>query len=242
VADSEELRALRVVTVGIMVVAALLGLAFVSAGPATNETRVSAASDDLTTVVDPGPTSTTGVGAAAAAGSTTTTAPAVTTTPASTTAPADDPGALPQTDEQPSASGATFTAGVNGLWEAIHQDRPALGLPFFFPKSAYLQVKAISDPASDYQNRLIANFEEDVHSLHAQLGANATDAKLVGISVPNDQAVLVQPGEESNKLSYWRVYGTTLQYEVGGQTGSFPVTSLISWRGQWYVVHLGAIR
>ncbi len=89
---------------------------------------------------------------------------------------------------------------------------------------------------------MIANYEEDIHSLHAQLGADAADAKFVGITVPDDQAVLVQPGEESNKLSYWRVYGTTLQYEVDGQTGSFPVTSLISWRGQWYVVHLGAIR
>ena len=152
------------------------------------------------------------------------------------------PGALPQTDETPTASGATFTAGVEGLWEAIRQDEPELGLPFFFPASAYLQVKAIGDPASDYQNRLIANFEEDVHALHAQLGANAADATFVGITVPDDQAVLVQPGEESNKLSYWRVYGTTMQYEVDGQTGSFPVTSLISWRGQWYVVHLGAIR
>ena len=131
---------------------------------------------------------------------------------------------------------------MNALWEAIRQDQPELGLPFFFPKSAYLQVKAISDPATDYQNRLIANFEQDVHTLHAQLGPNAASAQFVGITVPDDQAVLVQPGEESNKLSYWRVYGTTMQYQVDGQTGSLPVTSLISWRGEWYVVHLGAIR
>jgi hypothetical protein len=174
-------------------------------------------------------------GAAPAA---TTTVPAATTT----TAPAADPGALPQTDEQPSASGATFTAGVGDLWEAIRQDKPELALPFFFPKSAYLQVKAISDPAGDYQNRLIANYEEDIHTLHAQLGADATNAQYVGISVPDSQAVFVQPGEESNKGSYWRVYGTTMQYQVDGQTGSFPVTSMISWRGEWYVVHLGAIR
>ena len=60
--------------------------------------------------------------------------------------------------------------------------------------------------------------------------------------MPDTQAVLVQPGEESNKLSYWRVYGTTLHYTEAGQANSFPVTSLISWRGQWYVVHLGEIR
>ena len=231
-ADGEELRAQRAVTVGIMLFAALVGTALVTLGPESAETPTVAV-------------------ASAGTGQLTTTTTTVTTTPvAPTSAPTttttatatDDPGALPQTDEKPTASGATFTAGVNGLWEAIRQDKPDLGLPFFFPKSAYLQVKAISDPASDYQKRLIANFEEDVHSLHAQLGTDAVDAKFVGITVPDDQAVLVQPGEESNKLSYWRVYGTTLQYEVDGQTGSFPVKSLISWRGQWYVMHLGAIR
>lgn len=225
--DSEEQRVQRAVTIGVVVIAALVGTALVALGPDAPAPRAVATA------------------AAGASPLTTTTAPVVATgtpsAPSSTTVP-DDPGALPQTDEQPTASGATFTAGVNGLWEAIRQDRPELGLPFFFPQRAYLQVKAIGDPAADYQDRLIANFEEDVHSLHAQLGANATDAKLVGVDVPTDQAVLVQPGEESNKLTYWRVYGTTLQYENDGVSGSLPVTSLISWRGQWYVVHLGAIR
>jgi hypothetical protein len=223
-----------------MLVAAVIGVVFVAAGTA-RVPRAAYRVDRLTTFVENAPTTSTppsgpSTTAAAAAASTTTTPLTTTTTPAA------DPGALPQTDEHPTASGATFTAGVDGLWEAIRQDRPELGLPFFFPESAYLQVKAIGDPAGDYQNRLIANFADDVHTMHAQLGADAANAKFVGITVPNDQAVFVQPGEESNKGSYWRVYGTTLQYELDGQTGSFPVTSLISWRGQWYVVHLGTIR
>src|SRR5256885_2345303 len=58
------------------------------------------------------------------------------------TSPAtDDPGALPQTDDKPVASGATFDAGVQGLWQAVQQDRPELAMPFFFPQRAYLQVK-----------------------------------------------------------------------------------------------------
>ena len=57
-----------------------------------------------------------------------------------------------------------------------------------------------------------------------------------------DQAVWVQPGAEYNKGSYWRVYGSRSHYTVDGQDHSFPVSSLISWRGQWYVVHLGEIR
>ena len=217
-----------------MLAAALVGIVLVSFGPDDPDlpsVTVAAAHGGVVTTTSPGPAPTTAPGPAP------TTAPSTTTTAA-----ADDPGAQPQTDERPSASGATFTAGVDDLWEAIKADDPARGYPFFFPQGAYLQVKAIGDPAGDYQNRLIANFDEDVHTLHAQLGPDAADAKFVGITVPDDQAVFVQPGEESNKGSYWRVYGSTLQYEVDGQTGSFPVTSLISWRGQWYVVHLGVIR
>src|SRR4051812_42356487 len=223
-----------------MLVAALLGILFVAWGPDDADrptVAVAAATDDVARVTTTPTVATTAPAGNAAA--TTTAAPATTTT---TVAAGTDPGALPQTDERPTASGATFTAGVDGLWEAIRQDKPELAMPFFFPKSAYLQVKAISDPAGDYENRLIANYEEDIHALHAQLGANAANAQYVGISVPDDQAVFVQPGEESNEGSYWRVYGTTMQYQVDGQTGSFPVTSMISWRGEWYVVHLGAIR
>jgi len=239
VPDAREERIQRGATFGVMLVAALVGIVFVTVGTARVPSSAHGV-DRLTTFVevDP-PTTTAAASTTVAAGTPTTTAPAATTT---TTTGGADPGALPQTDERPSASGATFAAGVEGLWEAVKQDKPELGYPFFFPKGAYLQVKDISDPAGDYQNRLIANFDQDVHDLHAQLGANAANAKFVGIDVPGDQAVFVQPGEEYNKGSYWRVYGTTLQYQVDGQTGSFPVTSLISWRGQWYVVHLGTIR
>jgi hypothetical protein len=231
---TDELRIQRAVTLAVMVMAAVVGTVLVVPGPddadppsvavAATDVRVSTSAlanrtDDATTT-------------------TASTAPPTTTT--STTAA--DPGALPQTDERPSASGTTFTAGVDDLWQAIRQDHPELARPFFFPKSAYLQVKAIDDPAGDYEQRLLTAYDEDIHSLHAQLGPNASNATFTGITVPDDQAVFVQPGEEYNKLPYWRVYGTTLHYELDGQTGSFPVTSLISWRGQWYVVHLGAIR
>ena len=228
----EEQRIEPAVTAGVLVVAALIGLALVSGGSASTTASVAGAVADRTVAIT---TTTT---------STIVSTPATTVAPVASTAPATtvDPGALPQTDERPVAGGAAFAAGVQGLWQAIQQDRPELAMPFFFPKRAYLQVKAISDPATDYQQRLIANYEEDIHTLHAQLGADAASAQFSGNDVPDSQAVLVQPGEESNKLSYWRVYGTTLRYTESGETNSFPVTSLISWRGQWYVVHLGQIR
>jgi hypothetical protein len=231
----EDERRARRDTIVVLVVAAVVGLVLVHLGDDRHPAPARAAAP-VVAAVAPTTTSTEPV--------TTTTAPAtaVTTTVPPTTASTTDPGALPQTDERPAASGATFTAGVQGLWQAVQQDRPELAMPFFFPQAAYLQVKAIADPATDYQQRLIANYGQDIHTLHSQLGADAAGAQFDSIDVPDAQAVLVQPGEESNKLSYWRVYGTTLHYTEDGQARSFPVTSLISWRGQWYVVHLGQIR
>jgi hypothetical protein len=219
---------------GVLAVATLIGVALVSLGPDRGSPTGFAAATSAPVDVATPSTTTIPVDPAA------TTAPAA--VPTTATPVGTDAGALPQTDEQPVASGATFAAGVQGLWQSIVRDDPDLAMPFFFPKRAYLQVKAISDPATDYEQRLIANYEQDIHTLHSQLGADAASAQFVGIDVPDGQAVLVQPGEESNKLSYWRVYGTTLRYSVNGTTNSFPVTSLISWRGEWYVVHLGEIR
>jgi hypothetical protein len=235
----EEQRVERVVTVGVLVAAALVGLALVSGGSEPVASPPIEAADQAVAVT---PTSTTVASRATTSPATAPATATATTTTAIAADAGDQPGALLQTDDKPVASGATFDTGVQGLWQAVQQDRPALGMPFFFPKAAYLQVKAIADPATDYEQRLIANYEQDIHTLHAQLGADAASVQFAGIDVPDAQAVLVQPGEESNKLSYWRVYGTTLRYTEDGQGNSFPVASLISWRGEWYVVHLGEIR
>ena len=143
--------------------------------------------------------------------------------------------------DKPTTQSAAFQARVQGLWQAIVTDAPAPGMPFFFPLSAYVQVKAISDPTGDWHTRLVANYGVDIDALHAKLGTGAARAQLVGIEVP-DAAQWILPGAESNKGSYWRVYGTVLRYSLDGVVSTFPVTSMISWRGEWYVVHLGAIR
>ena len=162
--------------------------------------------------------------------------------PPTTTTTQPDPGSLPQTQDKPTTSSPASTANVAALWQAIVTDDPIKAMPFFFPLGAYLQVKAISNPESDWRTRLVAAYVEDVHALHAKLGAKASTAQLVGMDVPESQAVWVPPGAEYNKGSYWRVYGAQLRYTADGQSGSFPIASLISWRGEWYVVHLNSIR
>jgi len=124
------------------------------------------------------------------------------------------------------------------LWAAIVAGEPA-ARSSFFPLSAYLQVKAISNPAADYRNRLIALYDLDIRALHRRVGSGAT---LLAVDVPDRSATWVTSGQEYNKGPYWRVYGTRVRYRtVSGNEGSFGIFSLISWRGQWYVVHLGPI-
>lgn len=150
-----------------------------------------------------------------------------------------DPGLLPQTHVLPDPGDPTFQAGAQDLWQAIVTGDPTTALPFFFPETAYLQVKAISNPSADYRNRLIDWYRLDIGAAHALLGANASSAKFVRVTVPTARAAWIVPGVEFNKGSYYRVFGTRLYYEVGGRTKSIGIFSLISWRGEWYVVHLG---
>jgi hypothetical protein len=166
-----------------------------------------------------------------------------TSTPApspSTTTTTVDPGTLPQTMDQPTTTDPQFQAGVQAFWQAIVTDNPTVGMPFFFPLAAYLQVKAISNPASDWQQRLASAYQQDIHALHTSLGAGAPTAQFAGIDVPSG-AQWVQPGAEYNKLPYWRIYATSVRYTVGGRPGSFRIASMISWRGRWYIVHLARI-
>ncbi|HXX66040.1 MAG TPA: hypothetical protein VEK07_02600 [Polyangiaceae bacterium] len=155
---------------------------------------------------------------------------------------APDPGSLPQSGARPSGSGAVFDARVHALWDAIVGDDPERAMVFFFPLGAYRQVKDVADPASDWKHRLVAAYRHDIHTLHARLGEDASRAQLVKLDVPDSRARWIEPGEEWNKIGYFRVFGSRLRYTVEDTEHTFDVKSLISWRGDWYVVHLSAIK
>jgi hypothetical protein len=158
-----------------------------------------------------------------------------TTEPATTTSTTVDPGTLPQTRARPSGTDPAFLARMNLLWQAIVTGDPSVAVPAFFPEPAYLQVKAISNADADWHQRLLRLYDADIARLHARV--TGQPATLVSIDVPDAAATWVLPGAEYNKGSYWRVYGTVAHYTVSGRAATFPVQSLISWRGQWYVVH-----
>lgn len=147
-------------------------------------------------------------------------------------------GRLPQTNAFPSTSTTAFHHVIYDLWLAVTTGNPDLARPAFFPETAYLQVKAISDPQYDWQHRLWDDFKLDVAAAHALVGRGATFARVI---VPTSYAAWISPGGCYNSIGYWHVPGSRVVYEKGGETRSFGIASLISWRGEWYVVHFGAV-
>lgn len=130
---------------------------------------------------------------------------------------------------------------MRALWLAIRTGSVRAARPAFFPETAYRQVKAIADPAADYAGRLLGDLGLDLAAAHALLGAAAGHAHLLAVRVPAGYAHWVPPNVCLNRVGYYEVPNARLVYTEAGQTRSIGIASMISWRGVWYVVHLGAV-
>jgi hypothetical protein len=155
-------------------------------------------------------------------------------------ADAGDPGLLPQTNDKPDATTPEFSARMQSFWSAILHDDASLAIPAFFPLSAYIQTKAISNPERDWQHRLFAHFKRDIHALHVEVASTGVgmSARLIRVDLNDKRARWIEPGDEGNKLGYYRVYGSQLIWSAEGKEHASPISSFISWRGVWYIVHL----
>ena len=147
-------------------------------------------------------------------------------------------GALPQTSTLPGTTGPAFSDAVHDIWLAVATGDPAYARPAFFPVSAYKQVKAIANPESDWQNRLWLDFTLDLAAVHKLVGQDAT---LVKVIAPTQYEQWIPAGACYNSTGYWHLPGSRLVYREGGVTRSFGIASFISWRGVWYLIHLGAL-
>ena len=168
--------------------------------------------------------------------STTSMPPTTTTLPPTTTTV--DPGSLPQTGAFPSATDPLFGARMDALWNGVVSGSMTTALPAFFPEAAYAALKAEADPAGDYAGRLLVDYQLDISAAHEMLGAGAA---LVGVDVDSSYGHWVPPGVCYNDVGYFEVPNARMVYRLDGQVRSFGIASMISWRGEWYVVHLGAV-
>jgi hypothetical protein len=151
------------------------------------------------------------------------------------------PGTLPQTNTYPSGTSPEFKALMARLWAGVVHDSTRLALPAFFPEAAYAQLKAIGDPQADWSGRLVHDYTLDIAAAHALLGGHATTARLLAVDVVRSYGHWITPGVCSNRIGYYEMPNARVVYRVDGEVRSFGIASMISWRGIWYVVHLGAI-
>jgi hypothetical protein len=151
------------------------------------------------------------------------------------------PGSLPQTHAYPSGTSAQFKSLMASLWAGIARGSLAPALTAFFPQDAFVRLKAIASASSDWTDRLVHDYRLDITAAHALLGPNAAHARLVAVNVPASYGHWVQPGVCDNVIGYYEMPNARVVYREDGRIRSFGIASMISWRGVWYVVHLGAI-
>ncbi len=141
----------------------------------------------------------------------------------------------------PRADSPQLQAGIRALFDAISHDDPPRAEGFFFPVGAYGQVKDVANPARDWRYRLLAEYNNDIHDSAKELGRGREDAQFVRLEIPERNARWVEPGEEWNKVGYYRVYNAHIVYTLRGKEKRLAIKSMISWRGEWYCVHFRAI-
>jgi hypothetical protein len=151
------------------------------------------------------------------------------------------PGSLPQTHAQPSGHSALFKSLMASLWAGVVKDSVTTALPAFFPRGSYVQLKAIGSPGSDWRYRLVHDYAMDIAAAHRLLGSGAAQAQLVTVKVIDSYSHWVPEGVCYNSVGYYEMPDARVVYREHGQIHSFGIASMISWRGEWYVVHLGAV-
>lgn len=159
-----------------------------------------------------------------------------------TTTTTIDPGTLAWNSARPSAATAPGTplyATAEALFNAIVAGSTAQADRVFFPQRAFFKLKAFYDPNVYYLSDLLSGFNLDVAAYRRYLLASGTP-RFVGALDQASAVTWISPGGCFNKLGYWHIGGVRIEYAYATRLFSVAIFSMISWRGVWYVVHLGA--
>jgi hypothetical protein len=128
-----------------------------------------------------------------------------------------------------------LTERARGLFQAIVRDDPALGEPLWFPREPFIPLKDVKGPERYWEN-LHSTYVLDIHALHRKR-KSWDGAEFVGF-VTGSTPKWVKPGDEVNKIGYYRSFRGKLRYRIDSQVYSIEVHTIISWQGKWYITHL----
>ena len=177
-----------------------------------------------------------------------TAAPTATEAPSATATAAEDAGAPPAPKEadydpankaKPPLDSEELQARGRALFDAVVQNNPALGEDLWFPREPFLILKDIKDPGK-YWDQLHRAYAKDVEKLHKKRKSwEGTEFVKLELGSPPKW---VKPGDEGNKIGYFRTVKGNLVYKAEGKPHKLEVRVMISWQKRWYITHLGKFK
>lgn len=165
-------------------------------------------------------------------------APSATPAPVEPESDAGAPPVVADNKVEPT-QGPELLERARALLLAIAEDDPARAEAFWFPKEPFIPLKDVKDPGK-YWRELHRMYANDIHALHKKR-KSWDGVELVsfdGWSRPK----WVKPGDEVNKIGYYRAFHGKLRYELGEAEGVIDVHTIITWQGRWYCTHLRKIK
>lgn len=158
--------------------------------------------------------------------------------PAASAAPTAEPAApapVVADNKVEPTEGAELVERAKGLLEAIAKDEPERGESFWFPKEPFIPLKDIKDPGK-YWAQLHRTYANDIHALHKKRKRwdKVEFVSFDGWSKPK----WVKPGDEANKIGYYRAFHGKLRFKVDGEADEIDVHTIITWQGRWHCTHL----
>lgn len=143
----------------------------------------------------------------------------------------------PQNKSKPPLQSDALNDAGRRLFEAIKADDPKVAADFFFPKDPFIPLKDIKNPGK-YWDQLFRTYEHDIHELHRKRGKEMADAQFDSFEL-GSAPTWVKPGEEANKIGYFRTFNGKLRYKTAaGKVSTIEVKVIISWDEHWYITHL----
>jgi hypothetical protein len=146
---------------------------------------------------------------------------------------------MPDNAVPPPADHRDLDQRAAALFEAVVKDDPALGESFWFPKAPFIPLKDPPDPDL-YWEKLHRAYADDIHSAH---GSRASwDGATFDHFEIGSSPRWMNPGDEHNRIGYYRSQGGTIVYRIGEENGALAVDTIITWQGQWFVTHMRRVR
>ena len=125
------------------------------------------------------------------------------------------------------------------FYTGLRDNNNALCDKAFLPMMDYVALKQGGGNQADWRNRLMYHFHLQLAQLRKRFAASLPGSTYNGYRIPYSTAHTVRVGAEENKAPYWQVFMTTMAFhDKNGRGHNFTINTLISFRGEWWIVHV----